>query len=265
MFTTKIIASLFLVATAGFLDAGRGLVGEQGTAQAGTDTSARVAAPALAPASMASSLGDIRRDVARALTAQVRKDLDDPRLAVDVSGLVLRREGEALVSVDGLAHVSLDAGGTLPLQVAADWNVDARRIDRLDYRVSGAAVPDPVAVRPVADAQAPGPSAGPALGQRMRDAIQARLNDGLAQEFSSQHPRFELVAIEHIASGRYRMVVTGTGITRFPGEGAAFTRFSASVGKFDGLVAQADYELLQQIDPQAPASQGVDARQVASR
>jgi hypothetical protein len=261
MFTTKIIASLFLIATAGLLDAGRGLVGADGAARATTTLSTAEAATTgmMADAIRTSgatgaqdgrpsrSLGDIQREVARALAMQVRKDLDDPALTVDVSGLTLRRDAALMVSVDGDARVSLGGGASLPLRVEADWNAGTQRIERLDYRVTGDAVRNVHAAGAAAMA-ARQPSASPALGAKMRSAIESRLNDGMAGEFSSQHPRFELVSIEGIASGRYRMVVTGTGITRFPGEGAAFTRFSASVDKFDGHVAQADYDLLQQLD-----------------
>jgi hypothetical protein len=60
--------------------------------------------------------------------------------------------------------------------------------------------------------------------------------------------------VDRVDSGRRRMVVTGSGITRFDGEGAAFTRFTASLDKFDGRVLNVDYELLGDADADAIAS-----------
>jgi hypothetical protein len=70
----------------------------------------------------------------------------------------------------------------------------------------------------------------------LRDAIAARVGTALRTEFANQPSRFELLAVDRVDSGRRRMVVAGSGITRFDGEGAAFTRFTASLDKFDGRV-----------------------------
>lgn len=248
MFTAKVIASLFVIAAAGALDAGRGLVGGDAGAMAAANPVAPVAARAAFPAAVPSaSMGQVRADVARALQARVRSDLDDDSLLVDVSGLQLRRDGAALVAVDGRATVSLGAGGVLPLRVEADWNADAGRIDRLDYRVTGPAT------APLSAGAASSARGVAGIGASLHAAIEDKVGVGIGREFAAQHPSFQLVAVDSIASGRYRMVVAGTGITRFPGEGAAFTRFTASVGKFDGRVLKVDYELLQELDPSSVA------------
>lgn len=248
MFTAKVVASLLVIATAGVVNAGRGLVGGDVGGMVAT-SSITPAAAGFAPAvPNSASMGQIRAAVARALRARVRADLDDDRLSVDVTGLLLRRDSANLVSVDGQAVVSLGAGGVLPVRVEADWNAAGRRIDRLDYAVTGAATAQP----PLRAANAaPGAAR---IGAMLHAAIEDRVGAGIGREFAAQHPSFQLVAVDSVASGRYRMVVAGTGITRFPGEGAAFTRFSASIGKFDSRVLHVDYELLQELDPRAVAA-----------
>ena len=246
MFTGKVIASLFLIATAGALDAGRGLaVGETAATAAATPVGPAATCADRAPSA---SMGQIRTAVARALQSRVHDDLDDASLSVDVSGLSLRRDAANLVSVDGQATVSMGAGGVLPLRVEADWNAGFRRIDRLDYTVTGAATQR--SPRRASNA----PPGAARIGTMLHTKIQDEVGAGIGREFATQHPSFQLLAVDSVASGRYRMVVTGTGITRFPGEGAAFTRFSASIGKFDGRVLQVNYELLQELDPRAVAA-----------
>jgi len=249
MFTGKVAASLFLIATAGTLNAGRGLVDGDAGPMVATQSIAPGVANAAAPqAPDSASMGQIRAAVANALRARVRTDLDDDSVSVDVTGLLLRRDSANLVAVDGQAVVSLGAGGVLPVRIEADWNAGGRRIDRLDYAVTGAAKARP----PLRAANAaPGPAR---IGAMLHTAIEDKIGAGIGLEFAAQHPSFQLVAVDSVASGRYRMVVTGTGITRFPGEGAAFTRFSASVGKFDGRVLHVDYELLQELEPRAVAA-----------
>lgn len=249
MFTGKVIASLFLIATAGALDAGRGLVGGDSVAMAlpCSNTPALASIPTVANSS---SMGQVRAAVAVALQARVRADLNDRSLTVDVSGLSLRRDSANLVSVDGQARVSLGAGGVLPLRVEADWNAGEQRIERIDYRVTGAATAQ-LAAR-AAGVMPDGARIGAArIGAALHAAIQDKVGADIGREFAAQHPEFQLVAVDSVASGRYSMVVAGTGITRFPGEGAAFTRFSANIGKFDGRVMRVDYELLQELDPRA--------------
>lgn len=53
------------------------------------------------------------------------------------------------------------------------------------------------------------------------------------------------------------MVVTGDGITGFPGEGAAYTKFVATVDKFTGDIVNVEYELLQEVA--APARDSLAA------
>ncbi len=252
MFTGKVIASLFLIATAGVLDAGRGLVGGDAGAMAASGPMAASVTTTLPADTGSASMGQVRAAVARALLARVRSDLDDDSVLVDVSGLSLRRDDPGLVSVDGQATVSLGAGGLLPVHVEADWNADARRVDRLDYRVTGAATAQ--AQAPGADVAAGVPARAAQVGTTLHAAIEGKVAAGIRAEFASQHPDFQLVAVDAVTSGRYRMVVAGTGITRFPGEGAAFTRFSASIDKFDGRVLRVDYELLQDMDARAVAA-----------
>ncbi len=238
MFSVKVIASLFLVAAIGVIDAGRGLAGGDATANAATPPTA---APALLfPASDAASMSQVRNAVAQSLQSRIRADLQDVSVTVDVSGLALRRTSVAIVAVDGDALVSLGAGGILPVHVEADWNPSTQSVERVDYKVSGTAQAGMPTARRLAS------STG--LGDAMRAAIEKKVGAGIHAEFASQPAAFTLVGVDSIASGRNRMVVSGNGITRFSGEGAAFTRFSASVDKFSGDVLNVDYELLQELD-----------------
>ena len=85
-----------------------------------------------------------------------------------------------------------------------------------------AAPPKPV---PAVAAPVPGSAPGPVYGQA-------------APGTRSWSPQME--ATERQLSD----ALSGTGITRFPGEGAAYTRVRASVNKFDGVLRLAEYELL---------------------
>jgi hypothetical protein len=123
----------------------------------------------------------------------------------------------------------------LPLRFDADWDPASGRLERLDYRVTGAATPAPRVTT----------AARPALRAELRAAIADRVGAALREEFANQPSRFELLGVDRVDSGRRTMVVAGSGITHFDGEGAAFTRFTASLDKFDGRIVHVDYELLQ--------------------
>jgi hypothetical protein len=221
MFTGKVIASLFLLAAAGFLDGQAPAAAPSG----GTGPAARPADSAAAPMP-----AQLQRAVHAELQARLRRDLDDASLEVRLGALTVRRDGLLVVAADGEALVLMGAGGDLPLRVEADWDLATQRLARVDYRVSG----------PARNASTP----ADAVGERLRAAIASRVREGLAAEFAGQRSEFQLLEVERVQSGRHRMLVTGTGITRFPGEGAAYTRFSATVDKFDGALERVDYELL---------------------
>jgi hypothetical protein len=242
MFTTKIIASLFLIAAAGMVDAERG----RSTLGAEAPPGGAAARAATAPAAVPTEAAPVRAAVLAALSARVRADLADPSVTVALDRIALGTPNGAIVAADGGARISLGAGGVLPVHYDADWNPATGELERLDYRVVGAAAP-------AATASAAA-RARPALGATLRAAISDKLGAALGQEFSGQHSRFELLGVDRVESGRRRMVVTGTGITRFDGEGAAFTRFSASLDKFDGRVLHVDYDLLQDVDPRTLAA-----------
>jgi hypothetical protein len=221
MFTGKVIASLFLLAAAGFLDGQSPAAPQAG----GLASAARPAEAAVAPMP-----AQLQQAVHRELQDRLRRDLDDASLQVRLGALDMRRDGLLVVAADGDALVLMGAGGDVPLRVEADWDLATQRLARVDYRVTGPA-------RTVA-------KPADAVGERLRAAIASRVGDGLAAEFAGQRSEFQLLEVERVQSGRHRMLVTGTGITRFPGEGAAYTRFSATVDKFDGELEQVDYELL---------------------
>jgi hypothetical protein len=238
MFTTKIIASLFLIAAAGVFDAERGRVG---------DPDAQAAAP-IGGVQAAPSIAALRPAVLAALESRLRADLSDPTIQVGIDSLSVGRPNGAILAADGAGFVSLGAGGRLPVRFDADWNPATARLERVDYRVT------PVAPATKATSQATPKARPAALRAGMRDAIAARVGTALRAEFANQPSRFELLGVDRVDSGRRRMVVSGSGITRFDGEGAAFTRFTATLDKFDGRVLNVDYELLDDAEPDAIAS-----------
>jgi hypothetical protein len=240
MVAAKLFASLFLIAAAGMVDAERG----RATGAPGAHSSAGVAAATPAPADATA----VRRAVLAALTERIQADLADPTITVSLDSLALGQPNGAILAADGTGQVSLGAGGRLPVHFDADWDPDAGRVERIDYTVPPAAPGAPSRVAAAARANPP------ALRAELRKAIASRVQASLRAEFANQPSRFELLGVERVESGRRQMVVSGSGITHFDGEGAAYTRFNASLDKFDGRVLHVDYELLEDVGEAAIAA-----------
>jgi hypothetical protein len=244
MVAAKLFTSLLLIAAAGMFDAERGRArgAPSGHSSAGMASTTPTAKPAAADAAT------VRQAVLAALTERLQADLADPSIAVSVETLVLGQPNGAILAADGTGQVSLGAGGQLPVRFDADWSPGAGRLERIDYTVTPSAPVAPVRASVASRADQP------ALRAELRKAIATRVEASLRAEFANQPSRFELLGVERVESGRRRMVVSGSGITHFDGEGAAFTRFNASLDKFDGRVLHVEYELLEDVGDAAIAS-----------
>jgi hypothetical protein len=222
MRSAKSVLTLFAIAAGGFIHAG--------TASPGP-------IPAIAP-SHASAAADPGLDhramqtaAKSALLAEIRHDLKDGQASLRLSELKFDRASGRSMEGHAKGFVLFDAVTAMPIEVTVSYDLAQSRVEYVDYLVTGAALP----------------SARGALGETLRKRIADRIGARLVLEFSQQPVDFSLLDIQQVASSRSRMVVTGTGITRFPGEGAAYTRFVATTDKFSGKVVSVQYELLQEV------------------
>jgi hypothetical protein len=167
-----------------------------------------------------------------ALLGQVRQDLQDNDSSLRLSPLSFRRDSGRSVEGTGTGVVIFNGVGELPISVKVNYDVLDSRVEQVTYRVTGSARQSRVQL----------------LGQQMRSAIADRIGARLVLEFSQQPVDFSLLDINQLASGRNRVMISGNGVTRFPGEGAAFTTFVATADKFTGKILTVQYELLQEVE-----------------
>lgn len=232
MHSAKSVLTLFAIAAGGFMNAGTALPGA---------AAALTAAPVVATADPGPDPGLLQRASETALLAAVRQDLQDGQAALRLSTLQFERDSGRGMQGHGNGFVLFDAVTAIPIEVTVSYDLPGARVENVDYRVTGAAV-----------------DSSPArLGAKLRQRIADRIGARLVLEFNQQAVDFSLLDIKQVASTRNRMVVTGNGITRFPGEGAAYTRFVATADKFTGQVLNVKYELLQEVEEKPVAELAV--------
>ena len=225
MFTIKSTVAMLAIAAGGFLNSG------DGKAPASVTTMAHTRTPAVA-ATTQPSVRMMQRASELALLQQVREDLQDQGSMLRLSPLSFSRDSGRTVQGTGTGVVVFNGVGELPIAVKIDYDVADSRVEQVNYRVTGAARQTSTQL----------------LGQKMRSAIADRIGARLVLEFSQQPVDFSLLEISQLASGRNRVMISGNGVTRFPGEGAAFTTFVATADKFTGKILTVQYELLQEIE-----------------
>lgn len=225
MFTIKSALALLAIAAGGLLNAGNGKV----PASAASVVRSQVSDAAASPLP---ELRILQKASERAVLQQVRQDLQDPDSTLRLSALRFRRDSGRSVAGTGEGVVVFNGVGELPITVKVDYDMADSRVEQVTYRVTGAARQ----------------SRAQLLGQQMRNAIADRIGARLVLEFSQQPVDFSLLDINQLASGRNRVMISGNGVTRFPGEGAAFTTFVATADKFTGKILTVQYELLQELE-----------------
>lgn len=230
MHSAKSVLTLFAIAAGGFINAGTTLPGASAASAAPT------APPPVVAAESAPGAEVLQRASETALLAQVRRDLQDGQASLRLSTLKFEPDSGRGLQGHGTGFVLFDAVTSVPIEVTVSYDLPGARVENVDYRVTGAAVD----------------SSRQRLGAKLRQRIADRIGARLVLEFNQQAVDFSLLDIQQVASSRGRMVVTGNGITRFAGEGAAYTRFVATADKFTGQVLNVKYELLQEVED-APA------------
>ena len=238
MLTTKPLLALFAIAAGGFLNAGAGLSGVA-TGQTGPCAGA----PAIADATIVTAAARMQQASEQAVLAQIQRDLQDRGAKIRLDNLHFSRASERSVEGSGAGVALFDSVNPIPIRVTVSYDLSTERVERANYVVSEGA--------------AAAPSKSAVLGRKLRDSISDRIGARLVLEFAQQPVDFSLLQITNIASGRNRIVVTGNGITGFPGEGAAYTKFVATVDKFTGDIVNVDYELLQEVT--APVRESLTA------
>ena len=226
MYTSKFLLATFVIAAGGLFNAAdREQVGVLVPA---VDTQGDSAVVAVPPPRLETALAALAE---AALLAEVRKDLSEPAATVRLQGLRFAPVGSRTLEGRGSALVLLHGAGTMPVKVTLTSDIVDARVEHVAYRVSGNT----------------GRSRSAVLGAHLRSQLAQRIQSRLAVEFD-QPVDFALLDIEQVASGRSRLTISGNGISRFPGEGAAYTRFVATADRFSGEIHGVTYELLQEVD-----------------
>ena len=226
MISAKPLLALIAIATGGFLNAGSGLAGAPGSPAAAS------VRPALAQSAVAASAG-MQQASERAVLAQIQRDLQDGGARVHLDGLRFSRASQRSVEGRGSGVALFDSVNPIPIEVTVTYDLATARVERTNYQVN--------------ETTAPAPVKSAVLAKKLRDSIADRIGARLVLEFAQQPVDFSLLQITNVASGRNQMVVSGDGITGFPGEGAAYTKFVATVDKFTGDIVNVHYELLQEV------------------
>jgi len=236
MFTTKLCLGLVAIAAGGFLDAGMGQPESPSLNQ-----SAAIAAPTRVEATEAWPIPDaaaLQSASGRAVLAEVRHDLRDNSAKLRLSDFRFDRVSSQSVEGTGHGLVLFDESSSIPIVATAVYDLSLSKIERVSYQVAGSE-------------RQPGAEL---LGKKLRDRIADLIGSRLVLEFSQQPVDFSLLEINRISAGQERIVIGGNGITRFPGEGAAFTRFTAVADKSSGRILTVKYELLQEMQPRTDVS-----------
>lgn len=171
----------------------------------------------------------------RALLAQVRQDLGDGEARVHLAALHFEAASGRTVEGRGVGTIFFDADASIPVEVTVSYDLIDNRAEQAAYLVADSGqqtVPAAVAA---------------ALRRRIADRIGSRL----VLEFAQQPVDFSLQRIEHLAGGRNRLFISGEGITRFEGEGAARTRFVATARRDSGEILTIQYEIGEEIAEQS--------------
>lgn len=179
----------------------------------------------------------------RALLAQVRQDLGDGEARVRLVALNFEPSSGRIVEGRGLGTIFFDADASIPVEVTVSYDLIDNRVEQAAYLVADSA-------REVVSA---------AVATGLRQRIADRIGSRLVVEFAQQPVDFSLQRIEHLAGGRNRLLISGAGITRFEGEGAALTRFVATARRDSGEILTIQYELGAEIaEPSAPTTASLD-------
>lgn len=231
MFTTKSWLGLFAIAAGGFLNAG-----VRQPESPAIDSPAAIAAPARVGALEAWPMPDaaaLQAASGRAVLAEIRHDLKDDSAKLRLADFHFDRVSSRSVEGTGHGLVLFDQSTSIPIVATAVYDLPQSRIERITYRVADSS-------------QRAGAGL---LGKELRDHIADLIGSRLVLEFSQQPVDFSLLEINSVSKGRDRAVISGSGVTRFAGEGSAFTRFTAVADRFSGRILNVKYELLQEMQP----------------
>lgn len=164
-----------------------------------------------------------------AVLAAIRTDLHDNNSSLRLSEFRFDAASSETVEGNSRGQFVFDGASSIPIVATVLYDVPKATIESVRYSL---------AEKPAA---ADAGQVGPAMRQRISDVIGSRL----VMEFSQQPVDFSLLNVRSIASGPARLLVDGDGVTRFAGEGAAYTRFFAVAEKSTGRIVSIKYDLQQ--------------------
>jgi hypothetical protein len=224
MFATKSLLALFAIATGGFISVGN----SPPQMASATPSSVNWRWSPVGESPVAPSCAILQDAAEQQLLAQIRNDLRDSEAQIKLSALHFERTSNSSLEGRGDGIIVFDAGGSIPIDVVVTYDPLDAGMARATYLVAG----------PIKNLK------DESIGQALKDNIGSRM----VLEFAQQPVDFSLGQITHLASGRNRLMISGNGVTSFPGEGAAYTRFVATADRASGRVLSISYELLQQIE-----------------
>lgn len=181
---------------------------------------------------------DMQKASETALIAEIRHDLRDNTAKLRLSEFRFDQASNRSLEGKSQGLVLFDQTSAIPISATVIYDLPSARIEQVCYEVNEPAQQEGTAT----------------LGKQMRAHIADLIGSRLVLEFSQQPVDFSLLGIDNISRGRDRIVISGNGITRFPGEGAAYTRFIAVADKFSGRILTLKYDLQQEIQPNAAAT-----------
>jgi hypothetical protein len=222
------LAALFAIAAGGVLHAG---IGAQFDAFASPAPSPTLANSVAAPARAAAD--PMQQAASDALLAQLRSDLGDPNATLRLAApLRFERDSGRSLEGRGTALARFDGSEPVLLEVSVVWDEPTQHVEQASWLVSG-------------------PAPQTALDAETKQRIADRIGSRLVMEFAGQPVDFSLQRVEHLAAGRERLLVSGEGVADFGGEGAARARFVATAERATGKLLTLQYELGEQIAPEA--------------
>jgi hypothetical protein len=229
MVAPKSIFGLFAIAAGGFLNSA---VSTPSISQSSEPLpSAVMVSPPKTPASPDPADAAMQNRAKAAVLTAIRTDLNDQNSSLRMSEFRFDPASGETVEGNSRGMLLFDGTSSIPVVATVVYDTSEARVEHVSYSIAGKA----------------GTSNTGPISRAVRDRIADVIGSRLVLEFSQQAVDFSLLNVRSVANGHERLLIDGDGITRFQGEGAAYTRFVAVADKSSGRIISITYDLQQQI------------------
>ena len=240
MFTTKSIFGIFAIAAGGFLNA---TVSSPALSVPNHFVAPAVQSTQAISDSAVDPVEAMQTESKRAVLAAIRTDLHDQTSSLQLSEFRFDPASSETIEGNSRGMLMFDGASSIPVVATVIYDVTQARVDHVSYSIAGKSATS---------------NTGP-VAKELRERIADVIGSRLVLEFSQQAVDFSLLNVRSVADGKQRLLINGDGVTRFSGEGAAYTRFVAVADKSSGQVISIKYDLQQEIgtstsDPLASAN-----------